>query len=271
MTHRPAARRVVADQPGDQCPLRRPLGGGARSRGSSTTAALPEGSGSPPRVLDVGLWGGRCRLRLRRGPRDRAWWRASIGIARLLAIARRRAADARLAGRRPWLAAAVDALPVQAGIGGPGLGVGRRPPPGRPAGSNRHAGGAAASRRAPGAGRGRPAAALPALRHRAGAGRPRGPAGRGPEPLVRRHARRAARPAAAVRLAGGAEAGGTGRCPHPLVPRGGAATARRLRPPGGRAPPELGAERARRPPGPRRPGDDLSLARPGRPRIHRPA
>jgi SAM-dependent methyltransferase len=78
------------------------------------TAPLPEGSGSPPRVLDVGCGAGgaACAFAGALGPgavagldRDR----------RLLAIARRRAADARLAGHVRWLAAAVDALPVQAG------------------------------------------------------------------------------------------------------------------------------------------------------------
>jgi SAM-dependent methyltransferase len=77
-------------------------------------AGSPEGSGPPQRVLDVGCGAGgaACAFAGVLGP----------GVVtgfdrdpRLLAIAGRRAVDAGLAGHIRWLAAGVDALPVEAG------------------------------------------------------------------------------------------------------------------------------------------------------------
>ncbi|MGH9229804.1 MAG: class I SAM-dependent methyltransferase [Acidimicrobiales bacterium] len=75
----------------------------------------PGGSGPPRRVLDVGCGAGgaACAFAAALGPGV-----VVVGLdrdPRLLAIARRRAADAGLAGQIRWLAAGVDALPVEAG------------------------------------------------------------------------------------------------------------------------------------------------------------
>ncbi len=77
-------------------------------------SSRPDGPPSPQRVLDVGCGAGGAACA----------FAAALGSGvvsgfdrdpRLLAIARRRAADAGLAGHIRWLAARVDALPVEAG------------------------------------------------------------------------------------------------------------------------------------------------------------
>jgi SAM-dependent methyltransferase len=77
-------------------------------------AGRPEGSGPPLRVLDVGCGAGgaACAFAEALGPGVVAGFDRD---PRLLAIARRRAVDAGLAGHVRWLAAGVDALPVEAG------------------------------------------------------------------------------------------------------------------------------------------------------------
>src|ERR687898_708703 len=151
------------------------------------------------------------------------------------------------------------------------VGCGGHPPSARPAGRRRNAGGPVAPGRPTGAGRGRAAAAVPALRHRPGTGGPRGPARRGPEPLVRRHAGRTAGPGPALRLAGGVGTGRIGGRAGALLPRRAGGAARRSGAAGGRAAPELGSDRAGRPPGPGRSGHGRPAARPRRRRLRRPA
>ncbi len=81
----------------------------------SETSGGPEGSGPTQRVLDVGCGAGgaACAFAAALGPGVVAGFDRD---PRLLAIARRRAADAGLAGHiLGWACAAVDALPVEAG------------------------------------------------------------------------------------------------------------------------------------------------------------
>ena len=78
------------------------------------TSGRPEGSGRPQRVLDVGCGAGgaACAFAEALGPGVVAGFDRD---PRLLGIARRRAADAGLAHHIRWLAAGVDALPVEPG------------------------------------------------------------------------------------------------------------------------------------------------------------
>jgi ubiquinone/menaquinone biosynthesis C-methylase UbiE len=77
-------------------------------------SSRPDGPPSPQRVLDVGCGAGgaACAFAAALGPGVVSGFDRD---PRLLAIARRRAADAGLAGHIRWLAARVDALPVEAG------------------------------------------------------------------------------------------------------------------------------------------------------------
>src|ERR671910_858459 len=154
-----------------------------------------------------------------------------------------------------------------AGLGRAGVGQRRRAPSGRPAGRGGPARRAARGRRPARPRRGRASNALPAQRDRHRSTRPRGPARRGPGPLVRRVAPRPRRRRPALRLARGPAPGRARRRGDPQLCRRAHDPARRCRPPDRPPPPHVGGDRARTPSRRRRSGGRPAASRSGRSRL----